>query len=87
MPGGGMPSMTSAHTEEDLIGVHHAPTPHHSGIDANLPAEPLENLQNDLPPMENMGYDQVNFWTYSYYRIITSYIIEIFCDEIVLTLH
>lgn len=56
---GGMPSMTPAHTSEDLLGDHMgAPTPHHSGIDANLPLEPLENLQNDLPPMENMGYDQ-----------------------------
>nr|XP_023017467.1 double-strand-break repair protein rad21 homolog [Leptinotarsa decemlineata] len=57
---GNIPPMTPAHTSEDLLGAHDmgAPTPHHSGIDANLPLEPLENLQNDLQPMENMGYDQ-----------------------------
>lgn len=49
------PPMTPA---GDLLGHHGAPTPHHSGIDANLPLEPLDNLQHHLPPMENMGYDQ-----------------------------
>lgn len=53
--------MTPAHTAEELLGhgMAAAPTPHHPGIDANLPPEPLDNLQHDLPAMENMGYDQV----------------------------
>ncbi|CAG9857962.1 unnamed protein product [Phyllotreta striolata] len=53
-----MSSMTPSHSS-DLLGGHAGvPTPHHSGIDANLPLEPLENLQHDLSAMENMGYDQ-----------------------------
>lgn len=61
---GSIPPMTPAHTADDLLGGHElsAPTPHHSGIDANLPPEPLENLQHDLPAMENMGYDQVDYF-------------------------
>ncbi|XP_018565982.1 double-strand-break repair protein rad21 homolog isoform X2 [Anoplophora glabripennis] len=56
-----IPPMTPAHTAEDLLGhgMASAPTPHHPGIDANLPPEPLDNLQHDLPAMENMGYDQM----------------------------
>lgn len=29
-------------------------------IHPQLPERPLEQLQEDLPPMENMGYDQVS---------------------------
>lgn len=60
---GHIPSMTPAHAAEDILGhgMVAAPTPHHPGIDANLPPEPLDNLQHDLPAMENMGYDQVIF--------------------------
>lgn len=46
-----MPAITPARTDDDLLG---APTPMHPGIESHLPLEPL-----DLPPMENMGYDQV----------------------------
>lgn len=57
-----MPSATPTHAPDDLLGPHNIPqTPQHAGISAELPLEPLENLHNDLPAMENMGYDQVSF--------------------------
>lgn len=40
-------------------GVNQSIRPQHS-IHPQLPERPLEQLQEDLPPMENMGYDQVS---------------------------
>ncbi|KAJ8960631.1 hypothetical protein NQ318_013923 [Aromia moschata] len=57
-----MAPITPAHPADDLLT---APTPHHPGIDAHLPPEPLD-LQHDLPAMENMGYDQAQMANMGY---------------------
>lgn len=53
-----VPPMTPA--GEDLLGQGMVPpqTPHSHTLDANLGLVQLDSL----PPMENMGYDQVSFY-------------------------
>lgn len=63
-----------AHRElsQESLGVPPGALQQDLSIQPQLPEQPLEQLQEDLPAMENMGYDQVSlilllFFTLTYY--------------------